>query len=116
MPLLPSDVVSFPRTLQEVLFWRVEARLIVPALLARVGTVDPVMEKFHASITYDRHLWEVDVQGSRGYSRGLEKAGLLTKAEMDQIPHGLDKVLAMAHAPPESPSLWPQAPTKSLSN
>nr|XP_037852212.1 argininosuccinate lyase-like [Chlorocebus sabaeus] len=92
MPLLPSDVVSFPRTLQEVLFWRVEARLIVPALLARVGTVDPVMEKFHASITYDRHLWEVDVQGSRGYSRGLEKAGLLTKAEMDQILHGLDKV------------------------
>ncbi|XP_072862981.1 argininosuccinate lyase-like [Chlorocebus sabaeus] len=50
------------------------------------------MEKFHASITYDRHLWEVDVQGSRGYSRGLEKAGLLTKAEMDQILHGLDKV------------------------
>ncbi|XP_031517857.1 argininosuccinate lyase-like [Papio anubis] len=92
MPLLPSDLVSFPRTLQEALFWRVEARLIVPALLARVGTVDPVMEKFHASITYDRHLWEVDVQGSRGYSRGLEKAGLLTKAEMDQILHGLDKV------------------------
>uniref|UniRef100_A0A8C9HU68 Fumarate lyase N-terminal domain-containing protein n=1 Tax=Piliocolobus tephrosceles TaxID=591936 RepID=A0A8C9HU68_9PRIM len=50
------------------------------------------MEKFNASITYNRHLWEVDVQGSRGYSRGLEKAGLLTKAEMDQILHGLDKV------------------------
>ncbi|XP_021565510.1 argininosuccinate lyase isoform X2 [Carlito syrichta] len=50
------------------------------------------MEKFNSSIAYDRHLWEVDVQGSKAYSRGLEKAGLLTKAEMDRILHGLDKV------------------------
>uniref|UniRef100_A0A2K6UXT5 Argininosuccinate lyase n=1 Tax=Saimiri boliviensis boliviensis TaxID=39432 RepID=A0A2K6UXT5_SAIBB len=57
-----------------------------------VGAVDPIMEKFNASITYDRQLWEVDVQGSKAYSKGLEKAGLLTKAEMDQILHGLDKV------------------------
>uniref|UniRef100_A0AC11BTK5 Argininosuccinate lyase n=1 Tax=Ovis aries TaxID=9940 RepID=A0AC11BTK5_SHEEP len=57
-----------------------------------VGTVDPIMEKFNSSIAYDRHLWEADVQGSKAYSRGLEKAGLLTKAEMDQILHGLDKV------------------------
>ncbi|XP_063664395.1 uncharacterized protein LOC100609371 isoform X4 [Pan troglodytes] len=32
---------------------------------------------------YDQHLWEVDIQGSRAYSRGVEKAGLLPKAEMD---------------------------------
>uniref|UniRef100_A0A8C8ZPZ6 Argininosuccinate lyase n=1 Tax=Prolemur simus TaxID=1328070 RepID=A0A8C8ZPZ6_PROSS len=57
-----------------------------------VGAVDPIMEKFNASIAYDRHLWEADVQGSKAYSRGLEKAGLLTKAEMEQILQGLDKV------------------------
>uniref|UniRef100_A0A2K6UX08 Fumarate lyase N-terminal domain-containing protein n=1 Tax=Saimiri boliviensis boliviensis TaxID=39432 RepID=A0A2K6UX08_SAIBB len=57
-----------------------------------VGAVDPITEKFNASITYDRQLWKVDVQGSKAYSRGLEKAGLLTKAEMDQILHGLDEV------------------------
>ncbi|NIG60077.1 argininosuccinate lyase-like isoform X2 [Pontoporia blainvillei] len=57
-----------------------------------VGTVDPIMEKFNSSITYDQHLWEVDVQGSKAYSRGLEKAGLLTKTEMEQILQGLDKV------------------------
>ncbi|XP_023609208.1 argininosuccinate lyase isoform X2 [Myotis lucifugus] len=57
-----------------------------------VGAVDPIMEKFNASIAYDRQLWEVDVQGSKAYSRGLQKAGLLTKAEMDKILHGLDKV------------------------
>ncbi|KAB0393406.1 hypothetical protein E2I00_010079, partial [Balaenoptera physalus] len=58
-----------------------------------VGAVDPIMEKFNSSITYDQHLWEVDVQGSKAYSRGLEKAGLLTKTEMDQILQGLDKVV-----------------------
>ncbi|GAB1290234.1 Argininosuccinate lyase [Apodemus speciosus] len=57
-----------------------------------VGTVDPIMEKFNSSIAYDRHLWNVDVQGSKAYCRGLEKAGLLTKAEMQQIQQGLDKV------------------------
>uniref|UniRef100_A0A8C9CIK3 Argininosuccinate lyase n=1 Tax=Phocoena sinus TaxID=42100 RepID=A0A8C9CIK3_PHOSS len=50
------------------------------------------MEKFNSSITYDQHLWEVDVQGSKAYSRGLQKAGILTKTEMDQILQGLDKV------------------------
>lgn len=75
-----------------------------------VGAVDPIMEKFNASIAYDRQLWEVDVQGSKAYSRGLEKAGLLTKAEMDKILHGLDKVLLMPQGPSEGPFLWPRAP------
>lgn len=57
-----------------------------------VGSVDPIMDKFNSSIAYDRHLWNVDLQGSKAYSRGLEKAGLLTKAEMQQILQGLDKV------------------------
>lgn len=68
-----------------------------------VGAVDPIMEKFNSSITYDRQLWEVDVQGSKAYSRGLEKAGLLTKAERDQILQGLDKVLSMSQGPSEGP-------------
>ncbi|XP_006859786.1 PREDICTED: argininosuccinate lyase-like isoform X3 [Chrysochloris asiatica] len=57
-----------------------------------VGSVDPIMEKFNSSIAYDRNLWEVDIQGSKAYSKGLQKAGLLTKAEMDRILQGLDKV------------------------
>lgn len=78
-----------------------------------VGAVDPIMEKFNSSITYDQHLWEVDVQGSKAYSRGLEKAGLLTKAETDQILRGLDKVLPVPRGPPSGPFLWPPAPTRS---
>lgn len=65
-----------------------------------MGTVDPIMEKFNSSISYDRHLWNVDVQGSKAYCRGLEKAGLLTKAEMQQILQGLDKVVSRAQATP----------------
>lgn len=80
-----------------------------------VGTVDPIMEKFNSSITYDQHLWEVDVQGSKAYSRGLQKAGILTKTEMDQILQGLDKVLSTLPGPTQRPSLWSQAFTKSPS-
>lgn len=68
------------------------------------------MEKFNSSIAYDRHLWEVDVQGSKAYSRGLEKAGLLTKAEMDQILHGLDKVLPCPKLCPGPPPCHPGLP------
>lgn len=75
-----------------------------------VGAVDPIMEKFNASIAYDRQLWEVDVQGSKAYSRGLQKAGLLTKAEMDKILQGLDKVRLTPRGPSEGPFLWPRAP------
>ncbi|XP_043858832.1 argininosuccinate lyase isoform X1 [Dromiciops gliroides] len=57
-----------------------------------VGSIDPIMEKFNSSISYDRRMWEADIQGSKAYSKGLEKAGLLTKAELDKILHGLDKV------------------------
>lgn len=65
-----------------------------------MGAVDPIMEKFNSSISYDRHLWNVDVQGSKAYSRGLEKAGLLTKAETQQILQGLDKVASVTRGPP----------------
>lgn len=65
-----------------------------------MGTVDPIMDKFNSSISYDRNLWNVDVQGSKAYSRGLEEAGLLTKAELQQILQGLDKVVSMLQATP----------------
>ncbi|XP_038614918.1 argininosuccinate lyase [Tachyglossus aculeatus] len=57
-----------------------------------VGSVDPIMERFNSSIHYDRRMWEADIQGSKAYSKGLEKAGLLTEAELEKILSGLDKV------------------------
>ncbi|KAL6470078.1 hypothetical protein MHYP_G00211970 [Metynnis hypsauchen] len=57
-----------------------------------VGATDPVMEKFNASIAYDQRMWDADIKGSKAYVMALQKAGLVTQEEMDQIHDGLDKV------------------------
>jgi argininosuccinate lyase len=56
------------------------------------GDTDPLMEKFNASIGYDKRLWKVDIQGSKAYATALEKAGILTSIEKDTIHLGLDQV------------------------
>lgn len=57
-----------------------------------MGNIDPVMEKFNASIAYDQRMWNADIRGSKAYVRALEKAKLVTTDEMNQILHGLDEV------------------------
>ncbi|XP_058614883.1 argininosuccinate lyase isoform X2 [Onychostoma macrolepis] len=57
-----------------------------------VGNTDPIMEKFNASIAYDQRMWEADIKGSKAYVKALQKAGLVTQNEMEQILTGLDKV------------------------
>lgn len=57
-----------------------------------MGNIDPVMEKFNASIAYDQRMWKADIRGSMAYVRALEKAKLVTMDEMNQILHGLDQV------------------------
>uniref|UniRef100_A0A663MKT8 Fumarate lyase N-terminal domain-containing protein n=1 Tax=Athene cunicularia TaxID=194338 RepID=A0A663MKT8_ATHCN len=50
------------------------------------------MEMLNASITYDQRLSEVDIQGSMAYAKALEKAGILSKAELEKILGGLEKI------------------------
>lgn len=57
-----------------------------------VGGIDPIMEMFNSSISYDKRMWEADIQGSQAYVKALEKARLVTKAEMEQIITGLDQI------------------------
>jgi argininosuccinate lyase len=57
-----------------------------------VGAVDPLMEKFNASIGYDQALCFVDLQGSRAYAKALARAGILTEDESDQLVQGLHEV------------------------
>ncbi|KAJ1184842.1 hypothetical protein NDU88_001639 [Pleurodeles waltl] len=57
-----------------------------------VGGIDPIMDMFNSSISYDKRMWEADIQGSQAYVKALEKAGLVTKAEMEQIITGLDQI------------------------
>lgn len=35
------------------------------------GKTDPVMEKFNASISYDKRMWKEDIAGSVSYVKGV---------------------------------------------
>ncbi|NWT81049.1 ARLY2 lyase, partial [Lanius ludovicianus] len=56
------------------------------------GSTDPIMEMLNASISYDQRLSEVDIQGSMAYAKALEKAGILSKTELEKILSGLEKI------------------------
>ncbi|XP_071093772.1 argininosuccinate lyase-like [Haliotis cracherodii] len=56
------------------------------------GATDPIMEKFNASISYDKRMWKADIEGSQAYVKALEKVGIVTAAERDSILGGLEKV------------------------
>ena len=58
------------------------------------GKIDPLMEQFNASISFDRRLWAADMRGSQAYARALALAGILTPAEAAQIVAGLEQVAA----------------------
>ncbi|XP_070591167.1 argininosuccinate lyase [Erythrolamprus reginae] len=57
-----------------------------------VGSIDPIMEQFNASIEVDKRLSEFDICGSMAYAKALEKAGILSKVEMEKIISGLEKI------------------------
>lgn len=57
-----------------------------------VGSTDPIMEKFNASISYDQRMWDADIRGSKAYVKALHKAKLVTQEEMVQIQDGLNRV------------------------
>jgi argininosuccinate lyase len=50
------------------------------------------MEKFNASIGFDRKLYRADIEGSRAQTRALLKASILTDVECEQVLAGLDQV------------------------
>ena len=53
---------------------------------------DALMERFHASIGFDRRLMEMDIAGSEAYARSLQRVGVLTADEAEQIVAGLRQV------------------------
>ena len=54
--------------------------------------LDPLMEEFNASISFDRRLWQADIRGSQAYAHALARADLLTANEAEQIVAGLERV------------------------
>ncbi|XP_046852052.1 argininosuccinate lyase-like isoform X2 [Xenia sp. Carnegie-2017] len=56
------------------------------------GKTDPVMESFNASITFDKRLFSVDIEGSIAYVKALEKVKIVSNDEMTSIIKGLEMI------------------------
>lgn len=53
---------------------------------------DAFVERFTASVSFDKRLYQADIKGSVAHATMLEKAGILTKGEMQQIISGLEDI------------------------
>ncbi len=53
---------------------------------------DRQVERYTASIEFDRRLYKYDIQGSVAHARMLAKCGLVTRAEADKIVSGLHEI------------------------
>ncbi|PAA50690.1 hypothetical protein BOX15_Mlig033546g1 [Macrostomum lignano] len=58
------------------------------------GGLDPLMQAFNDSLSFDKRMWRQDLRGSRAYATALVGAGLLTEAEASELHRGLDLVAA----------------------
>lgn len=53
------------------------------------GATDPLMNLYNASLPYDQKMYKSDIFGTKVYTSGLQKIGLLTKQELTKIHEGL---------------------------
>jgi argininosuccinate lyase len=53
---------------------------------------DEALERFNASISFDRRLYAQDIEGSMAHCRMLAKQGILTKAEASRILQSLGEI------------------------
>ena len=56
--------------------------------------LDPEMEKFNASIGYDKVMWSADIDGSIAYAKALAKTTIISEAERDKLCEGLEMVIS----------------------
>jgi argininosuccinate lyase len=57
-------------------------------------STDAFVEAFTASIQFDQRLYKQDIRGSKAHAKMLQKVGLLTAKELQDIQRGLDEILA----------------------
>jgi argininosuccinate lyase len=58
-----------------------------------------VFDRFSGSLHFDRRLADVDIRGSQAYARALERVGILTAQEREQIVSAFDAMLVEARTP-----------------
>lgn len=57
-------------------------------------STDAFVEAFTASISFDQRLYKHDISGSKAHAQMLNKVGILTTEEMQDIHQGLDEIQA----------------------
>ncbi|KAK9479351.1 L-Aspartase-like protein [Lipomyces japonicus] len=57
------------------------------------GGLDPLMALYNASFPYDKKMYAADLEGTRVYTAGLHKLGLLSDHELSEIHRGLAEIL-----------------------
>jgi len=63
------------------------------------GRSDPQFAEFNNSFRFDRRLFDVDVRGSIAWCDALQRAGVLTGIEADQIRSALESIRAEGVSP-----------------
>jgi len=53
---------------------------------------DPLFKRINTSVGFDQRLWPQDITGSIGHARALNRAGVLTDDELDEMVRGLEQV------------------------
>lgn len=53
---------------------------------------DAFVERFTASVSFDKRLYRHDIDGSIAHAKMLQKVGILTAAELQQICDGLEQI------------------------
>ncbi|RLV92943.1 Argininosuccinate lyase [Spathaspora sp. JA1] len=56
------------------------------------GATDPLMDLYNASLPYDKIMYDADLTGTKVYTAGLQKLGLLTSEELTAIHSGLEEI------------------------
>ncbi|CCH61885.1 hypothetical protein TBLA_0F03480 [Henningerozyma blattae CBS 6284] len=56
------------------------------------GETDPLMHLYNASLPYDYKMYKADLEGTKVYTSGLQKLGLLTSEELEKIHYGLGEI------------------------
>lgn len=56
-------------------------------------STDPVLEEFNFSIGYDQKMYAEDIRGSIAYTRAIQRVGIVTAEEAEELTVGLEKVL-----------------------
>jgi argininosuccinate lyase len=59
---------------------------------------DKFVEEFTASINFDKRLYRQDIRGSVAHARMLGKQGIIPLEDVEQIVHGLQKILGQIEA------------------